>query len=58
MGLPYILATGSEGPGQGGGQDSASWDLTLHRILSDRHAVMKELGEGSRDITLTMTGWT
>jgi putative spermidine/putrescine transport system substrate-binding protein len=61
MGLPYIL--GDKDP-----KDPVhGWDKTwayLEQLNScieyyptGTGAVMKELGEGSRDITLTMTGW-
>jgi putative spermidine/putrescine transport system substrate-binding protein len=51
---------GSEGPGQRMGEDLGvpQGAQQLHRVLPDRHRrVMKELGEGSRDMTVTMTGW-
>ena len=60
MGLPYIL--GDKDP-----KNPASWDKTwaylkelnscIEYYPSGTGAVMKELGEGSRDMTVTMTGW-
>jgi putative spermidine/putrescine transport system substrate-binding protein len=61
MGLPYIL--GDKDP-----KDPVKgWDKTwaylkdlnscIEYYPTGTGAVMKELGEGSRDITLTMTGW-
>ena len=60
MGLPYIL--GDKDP-----KSPASWDKTwaylkdlnscIEYYPSGTGAVMKELGEGSRDMTVTMTGW-
>ena len=61
MGLPYIL--GDKNP-----KDPVNgWDKTwaylkeLNRCIeyypTGTGAVMKELGEGSRDMTVTMTGW-
>jgi putative spermidine/putrescine transport system substrate-binding protein len=60
MGLPYLL--GDKDP-----KNPASWDKTwaylkdlnscIEYYPTGTGAVMKELGEGSRDMTLTMTGW-
>jgi putative spermidine/putrescine transport system substrate-binding protein len=61
MGLPYIL--GDKNP-----KDPVNgWDKTwaylkelnscIEYYPTGTGAVMKELGEGSRDITITMTGW-
>jgi putative spermidine/putrescine transport system substrate-binding protein len=60
MGLPYIL--GDKDP-----KNPATWDKTwaylkelnscIEYYPSGTGAVMKELGEGSRDMTVTMTGW-
>ncbi|HEX6793015.1 MAG TPA: extracellular solute-binding protein [Casimicrobiaceae bacterium] len=60
MGLPYLL--GDKDP-----KNPASWDKTwaylkdlnscIEYYPSGTGAVMKELGEGSRDMTVTMTGW-
>jgi putative spermidine/putrescine transport system substrate-binding protein len=61
MGLPYILGDSNpKDPVKG-------WDKTwaylkdlnscIEYYPTGTGAVMKELGEGSRDITLTMTGW-
>jgi len=61
MGLPYIL--GDKNP-----KDPANgWDKTwaflkdlntcIEYYPSGTGAVMKELGEGSRDMTVTVTGW-
>ena len=60
MGLPYIL--GDKDP-----KNPASWDKTwaylkelnscIEYYPTGTGAVMKELGEGSRDMTVTMTGW-
>ena len=60
MGLPYIL--GDKDP-----KNPASWDKTwaylkdlnscIEYYPSGTGALMKELGEGSRDMTVTMTGW-
>jgi putative spermidine/putrescine transport system substrate-binding protein len=61
MGLPYLL--GDKDPTD----PVAGWDKTwafLHELdacveyyPSGTTAVMKELGEGSRDLTVTVTGW-
>ena len=61
MGLPYIL--GDANPKD----PMAGWDKTWAYLAalgenveyypSGTGAVMKELGEGSRDMTVTMTGW-
>ena len=61
MGLPYML--GDKDPKD----PIKGWDKTWaylkelddgHRILPDRHRRhMKELGEGSRDIIVSTTGW-
>jgi putative spermidine/putrescine transport system substrate-binding protein len=60
-GCPTCWATRTlQGPGQRLGQDLGLPEGArhLHRVLPDGHrAVMKELGEGSRDMTLTVTGW-
>ena len=60
MGLPYLL--GDKQP-----KNPASWDKTwaylkelnscIEYYPTGTGAVMKELGEGSRDMTITMTGW-
>jgi putative spermidine/putrescine transport system substrate-binding protein len=60
MGLPYLL--GDKDP-----KTPASWDKTwaylkelntcIEYYPTGTGAVMKELGEGSRDMTVTMTGW-
>jgi putative spermidine/putrescine transport system substrate-binding protein len=60
MGLPYLL--GDKDP-----KNPASWDKTwaylkelnscIEYYPTGTGAVMKELGEGSRDMTPTMTGW-
>ena len=61
MGLPYILGdTNPKDPVKG-------WDKTwaylkelnsyIEYYPTGTGAVMKELGEGSRDMTITMTGW-
>ena len=60
MGLPYLL--GDKDP-----KNPGSWDKTwaylkdlnscIEYYPSGTGAVMKELGEGSRDMTVTMTGW-
>jgi len=60
MGLPYLL--GDKDP-----KNPASWDKTwaylkelnscIEYYPTGTGAVMKELGEGSRDMTVTMTGW-
>ena len=61
MGLPYILGDSNpKDPVKG-------WDKTwaylkelntcIEYYPTGTGAVMKELGEGSRDMTLTMTGW-
>ncbi|HMK67328.1 MAG TPA: extracellular solute-binding protein, partial [Stellaceae bacterium] len=61
MGLPYIL--GDKDPKD----PEKGWDKTwaylkelntcIEYYPTGTGAVMKELGEGSRDMTLTMTGW-
>src|SRR5450759_764932 len=61
MGLPYIL--GDKDPKE----PIKGWDKTwaylkdlnscIEYYPTGTGAVMKELGEGSRDITITMTGW-
>ncbi len=60
MGLPYLL--GDKDP-----KTPATWDKTwaylkelnacIEYYPTGTGAVMKELGEGSRDMTVTMTGW-
>jgi putative spermidine/putrescine transport system substrate-binding protein len=60
MGLPFLL--GDKDP-----KNPASWDKTwaylkelntcIEYYPTGTGAVMKELGEGSRDMTVTMTGW-
>ena len=60
MGLPYLL--GDKDP-----KNPASWEKTwaylkdlnscIEYYPTGTGAVMKELGEGSRDMTVTMTGW-
>ena len=60
MGLPYLL--GDKDP-----KNPASWDKTwaylkelnscIEYYPTGTGAVMKELGEGSRDMTVTVTGW-
>ncbi len=60
MGLPYLL--GDKDP-----KNPASWDKTwaylkelnscIEYYPTGTGALMKELGEGSRDMTVTMTGW-
>jgi putative spermidine/putrescine transport system substrate-binding protein len=60
MGLPYLL--GDKDP-----MNPASWDKTwaylkelntcIEYYPTGTGAVMKEVGEGSRDMTVTMTGW-
>ena len=60
MGLPYLL--GDKDP-----KNPATWDKTwaylkdlnscIEYYPTGTGAVMKELGEGSRDMTVTMTGW-
>jgi putative spermidine/putrescine transport system substrate-binding protein len=61
MGLPYIL--GDKNPKD----PTNGWDKTwaylkelngcIEYYPTGTGAVMKELGEGSRDMTITMTGW-
>jgi putative spermidine/putrescine transport system substrate-binding protein len=61
MGLPYILGDASPK------DPMAGWDKTWAYLAalgenveyypSGTGAVMKELGEGSRDMTVTITGW-
>ena len=60
MGLPYLL--GDKDP-----KNPASWDKTwaylkelngcIEYYPTGTGATMKEFGEGSRDMTVTMTGW-
>jgi len=60
MGLPYLL--GDKDP-----KNPGTWDKTwaylkdlntcIEYYPTGTGAVMKELGEGSRDMTVTMTGW-
>jgi putative spermidine/putrescine transport system substrate-binding protein len=60
MGLPYLL--GDKDP-----KNPASWDKTwaylkelntcIEYYPTGTGAVMKEVGEGSRDMAVTMTGW-
>ena len=60
MGLPYLL--GDKDP-----KNPASWDKTwaylkelntcIEYYPTGTGATMKEVGEGSRDMTVTMTGW-
>jgi putative spermidine/putrescine transport system substrate-binding protein len=61
MGLPYLL--GDKDPRDPVGGWDKTWaflkdlDSCIEYYPSGTSAVMKELGEGSRDMTVTVTGW-
>ena len=61
MGLPYILGdTDPRDPAKGWEKTWAylkELDSCIEYYTTGTGAVMKELGEGSRDMTVTMTGW-
>jgi putative spermidine/putrescine transport system substrate-binding protein len=61
MGLPYILGdTDPRDPVKGWDKTWAylkELDSCIEYYTTGTAAVMKELGEGSRDMTVTMTGW-
>jgi putative spermidine/putrescine transport system substrate-binding protein len=61
MGLPYLL--GDKDPRDPANGWDKTWaylkelDSCIEYYTTGTGAVMKELGEGSRDMTVTMTGW-
>jgi putative spermidine/putrescine transport system substrate-binding protein len=61
MGLPYILGDKNPKDPVNGWEKTWAYLKDLNSCIeyypTGTGAVMKELGEGSRDITLTMTGW-
>src|SRR5438105_3495747 len=61
MGLPYILGDKDPKDPVNGWEKTWAYLKDLNSCIeyypTGTGAVMKELGEGSRDITLTMTGW-
>jgi len=61
MGLPYILGDKNPKDPVNGWEKTWAYLKELNSCIeyypTGTGAVMKELGEGSRDITLTMTGW-
>ncbi len=61
MGLPYLLGdTNPRDPAKGWDKTWAylkELDSCIEYYTTGTGAVMKELGEGSRDMTVTMTGW-
>jgi len=61
MGLPYILGDSDpRDPAKGWDKTWAylkELDSCVEYYTTGTAAVMKELGEGSRDMTVTMTGW-
>jgi putative spermidine/putrescine transport system substrate-binding protein len=61
MGLPYILGDKNPKDPVNGWEKTWAYLKDLNSCIeyypSGTGAVMKELGEGSRDMTLTMTGW-
>ena len=61
MGLPYILGDADpRDPAKGWDKTWAylkELDSCIEYYTTGTGAVMKELGEGSRDMTVTMTGW-
>ncbi len=61
MGLPYILGDKNPKDPVSGWEKTWAYLKDLNSCIeyypTGTGAVMKELGEGSRDITVTMTGW-
>jgi putative spermidine/putrescine transport system substrate-binding protein len=61
MGLPYILGDKNPKDPVNGWEKTWAYLKELNSCIeyypTGTGAVMKELGEGSRDITVTMTGW-
>ena len=61
MGLPYILGDKDPRDPVNGWEKTWSFlkelDTCIEYYTTGTGAVMKELGEGSRDMTVTMTGW-
>lgn len=61
MGLPYILGDKNPKDPVNGWEKTWAYLKDLNSCIeyypSGTTAVMKELGEGSRDMTVTMTGW-
>ncbi len=61
MGLPYILKDKNPKDPVNGWEKTWAYLKDLNSCIeyypSGTGAVMKELGEGSRDMTITMTGW-
>jgi putative spermidine/putrescine transport system substrate-binding protein len=61
MGLPYILGDKNPKDPVNGWEKTWAYLKDLNSCIeyypTGTGAVMKELGEGSRDITITMTGW-
>ncbi len=61
MGLPYILGDKNPKDPVNGWEKTWAYLKDLNSCIeyypTGTGAVMKELGEGSRDITVTMTGW-
>ncbi len=61
MGLPYILGDKNPKDPVNGWEKTWAYLKDLNSCIeyypTGTTAVMKELGEGSRDITVTMTGW-
>ena len=61
MGLPYILGDKNPKDPVNGWEKTWAYLKDLNSCIeyypTGTGAVMKELGEGSRDMTLTMTGW-
>src|SRR5436305_8896476 len=61
MGLPYILGDSDPRDPAKGWEKTWAYlkelDSCIEYYTTGTGAVMKELGEGSRDMTVTMTGW-
>src|SRR5258708_30928160 len=61
MGLPYILGDKNPKDPVNGWEKTWAYLKDLNSCIeyypTGTGAVMKELGEGSRDMTITMTGW-
>lgn len=61
MGLPYLLGDSDPKDPQNGWDKTWAYLKELHQYIeyypAGTGALMKELGEGSRDMTVTTTGW-
>ncbi|MBT9246348.1 extracellular solute-binding protein (plasmid) [Gemmobacter fulvus] len=61
MGLPYLLGDSNPKDPQNGWDKTWAYLKELHKYIeyypAGTGALMKELGEGTRDMTVTTTGW-